>query len=168
VLRQIKLSDLEAAIMALSLNNSVRLLKLLVAIMKKGFDIELTVRCSILLLKNHWKYILSNNVSNNNTEESVLADIEALHQDGMLLMNQYRELVGVNLQGLKYLSQLQIDKSAMKESSVDDDLGISAASTYDEYLEKRSELVGGGGNKKKRKQSKGTAAGHENNAKKSK
>ena len=201
--------------MALSLNNSVRLLKLLVAIMKKGFDVELTVRCSILLLKNHWKYILSNSVSNNNTEESVLADIESLHQEGMFLMNQYRELVGVNLQGLKYLSHLQVDRSAMMGSggdvlqlpphssasasvsvsasafssvststgtgtgtstgSAEYDLGVSSANTYDEYLEKRSELMSGsggsgGGSKKKRKSSKGPGHGHENSnsAKKSK
>lgn len=101
-LRMIKAPDLEQALLILPFHYVRRLVNILLVLAQHGLDLELCVRCAVFLMRCHQPQIL--------TTQSLLEEILSLQKVIRLNINGYRTLIGTNMAGLRYLTNVVEDK----------------------------------------------------------
>ncbi len=128
-LRLIKQPDLEQALLVLPFHFVVRLLRLLIEMCQHArYDVELSCRCAIFLLRCHFQQIVS--------ARALIPEIQALKDAVRMNMGSLRELVGINLAGLRHMKRSH-DEDNTKFIDVG---GILASPTV---LEAQAKKVGG-------------------------
>jgi len=101
-LRMIKAPDLEQALLILPFHYVRRLVNILLVLAEHGLDLELCVRCAVFLMRCHQPQILAT--------QALLEEILSLQKVIRLNINDYRTLIGTNMAGLRYLSNVVDEK----------------------------------------------------------
>jgi U3 small nucleolar RNA-associated protein 12 len=107
---QIPRPDLEAALLILPYHYVVRFLALLVKLAEHGMELEVCTRCVVFLLNIHHKRI--------SHQSDLLSTLLALRNALGKSMLAYRNMIGVNLAGLKYMRQMIETDREEKESGL--------------------------------------------------
>jgi U3 small nucleolar RNA-associated protein 12 len=92
-LRSVKAPDLEHALLVLPFHYVARLIGMLIALMRRGLDVELCTKCAVHLLRCHQAQILHTHY--------LLEEMLALKELIASSIHSYRTLVGVNMTGLR-------------------------------------------------------------------
>ncbi|XP_046574753.1 LOW QUALITY PROTEIN: WD repeat-containing protein 3-like [Haliotis rubra] len=102
VIKRIKSSELEEALLVLPFNYVMDLLKVLDIFLQAGWEPELSCRCLLFLLRVHHGQITSS--------QTLLPVIDRLRSSTLSQVTQLRDQIGFNLAGLQFL-QSQIERS---------------------------------------------------------
>jgi U3 small nucleolar RNA-associated protein 12 len=97
-LRQVKAPDLEHALLILPFHYVGRFISMLLELIQQGLELELCTRCAVFLLRCHQAQIISTS--------SLLQEMLALKQIIRESVGDYRDLLGTNIAGLKYINRL--------------------------------------------------------------
>ena len=101
-LRMVKAPDLEQALLILPFHYVRRLVHILLVLAEHGLDLELCVRCAVFLMRCHQPQIL--------TTQALLEEILSLQKVIRVNINDYRTLIGTNMAGLRYLTNVVEEK----------------------------------------------------------
>jgi U3 small nucleolar RNA-associated protein 12 len=96
-LRSVKAPDLEHALLVLPFHYVARLIGMLIALMRRGLDVELCTKCAVHLLRCHQAQILHTHY--------LLEEMLALKELIASSIHSYRTLVGVNMTGLRAMKR---------------------------------------------------------------
>ena len=96
-LKRVKQPDLEQALLVLPFDYVVRLVKMLIELSKKGFDLELCCRASVFLLRCHFAQITSSRV--------LVSEILELRDLIRQNVGSFRDLIGTNLAAIKHIKR---------------------------------------------------------------
>ena len=107
-LREIKAPDLESTLLLLPFHYVTRVLPLLLHLAGTGCEVELCVRAAVFILRCHQQQLIST--------QALAAEVTALQILLRDLIGDYRELVGTNLAGLKYMENSVAEQSTSKIS----------------------------------------------------
>lgn len=111
-LRLIKQPDLEQALLVLPFHIVTRLLRLLIEMCQHArYDVELSCRCAVFLLRCHFQAIISS--------RALIPEIQALQAAVRTNIGCLRELVGINLAGLKHMKRAH-EEDNLKYVGLDD------------------------------------------------
>jgi len=105
VMRRIKSSELEESLLVLPLSYVTRLLDILSDFLQCGWDVELSARCLLFLLRIHCGQITSNQV--------LLPVMDKLREHMKTQTQQLKDRTGFNLAGLKFLQERLEEKSSV-------------------------------------------------------
>ena len=97
-LKSIKTPDLENSLLVLPFNLVCTFIPLLIKMSSKMLDIELCTRCAIFLFHSHRARLMNSKILINEIQE-----LQSIIRD---LVGNYRNLIGVNMSGLKYTKSL--------------------------------------------------------------
>ncbi|XP_078619457.1 WD repeat-containing protein 3-like [Branchiostoma floridae x Branchiostoma japonicum] len=97
VIKKVRSSELEEALLVLPFSYVIDLLKLLNDFLTEGWEVELTCRCLFFLLRIHQGAITSNQV--------LLPVMDNLRKNTQDRVHQIRDVVGFNLGGLQFLQR---------------------------------------------------------------
>lgn len=102
-LRMVKAPDLEHALLILPFHYVGRFISMLLELIQQGLELELCTRCAVFLLRCHQAQIIST--------ASLLQEMLALKHIIRESVGDYRDLLGTNIAGLKYINrQIQSKK----------------------------------------------------------
>ncbi|CAH1224432.1 WDR3 [Branchiostoma lanceolatum] len=97
VIKKVRSSELEEALLVLPFSCVIDLLKLLNDFLTEGWEVELTCRCLFFLLRIHQGALTSNQV--------LLPVMDNLRKNTQDRVQQIRDVVGFNLAGLQFLQR---------------------------------------------------------------
>ncbi|XP_078699593.1 WD repeat-containing protein 3-like isoform X5 [Branchiostoma floridae x Branchiostoma belcheri] len=97
VIKKVRSSELEEALLVLPFSYVVDLLQLLNSFLTEGWEVELTCRCLFFLLRIHQGAVTSNQV--------LLPVLDNLRKNTQDRVQQIRDTVGFNLAGLQFLQR---------------------------------------------------------------
>jgi len=97
VIRSTKTSELTEALVTLSYEYAIKLLKYLTRMLEQGLDPENCVKLSLLILKIHQTQVISS--------RSMIEHLAALRRHSRLRLTGIKDTVGTNLAALQYLAQ---------------------------------------------------------------
>jgi U3 small nucleolar RNA-associated protein 12 len=101
-LRQVKLPDLEQALLVLPFTYVERLVRMLLELARKSLDLELTTRCCIFLVRVHHAQIA--------TTHALVTEMQELQSLLLHAVGAYREMVGSNIAGLSHMRRALEEK----------------------------------------------------------
>lgn len=96
-LKRVKQPDLEQALLVLPFDYVVRLVRMLIDLSRRNFELELCCRASVFLLRCHFAQITSSRV--------LVAEILELRNLIRENVGSFRDLVGTNLAAMKYIKR---------------------------------------------------------------
>ncbi|XP_023931815.1 WD repeat-containing protein 3-like [Lingula anatina] len=106
IIRRIKSSELEESLLVLPFSYIPDLLGLLSMFIDNGWEVELTCRCLLLLLRIHHGQITSNQV--------MVPVIEKLKTNTSSKVGELKDIIGFNMAGLQFLKQQMEQKEELK------------------------------------------------------
>jgi U3 small nucleolar RNA-associated protein 12 len=121
-LRDIPVSDLEHSLLLLSFNDVGRFVRILLAMVQCGLDVELCTRSCVFLIQCHRSQI--------GGTFSLLSEIEALQRVIRESINGYQSILGSNLAGLRYVRRLLEADSGTEDTGGVGMLRIGSGSSY--------------------------------------
>lgn len=126
IIRKIKSSELEEALLVLPFSTATELLSILEVLLNNGWDTELTCRCLLFLLKIHHGQVTSTQV--------LLPVIDRLRAQTTRRTDQLKDLVGFNLMGMQMLRLRMEERQEVK-------LFADATSKFREKKKKRKAIL---------------------------
>lgn len=105
VVKKVHSSELEESLLVMPFGYVTDLLRLLSAWLQKGWEVELSLRCLLFLLRVHHQQIVS--------DQGLLHVIDTLRDHSMSQVDTLKDLCGFNLAGLQHL-QRQLDEAGIK------------------------------------------------------
>ncbi|KAK7493105.1 hypothetical protein BaRGS_00015626 [Batillaria attramentaria] len=106
IIKKIKSSELEEALLVLPFPTATELLSILEVLLNKGWETELTCRCLLFLLKIHHGQVTSTQV--------LLPVVDRLRTQATQRTDQLKDLVGFNLMGLQMLRLRMEERQEVK------------------------------------------------------
>ena len=105
MLKTVRSTDLEEALMVLPFEHVTKLLRFLDSFIRKGWEIELSVRCLLFLLRVHQAQIVAN--------QALLERVHSLRAHTRSRLRQQKDEFGFNLAAMRFLQQgVEADASA--------------------------------------------------------
>ncbi len=96
-LRSARLAEVNDALLTLPFDYAVRLLKFLTKMLEEGNEVELAIKCALLLLRVHGNQLTSTG--------SLVESLATLRRHSRLRLYAFKDIVGTNLAALQYLAK---------------------------------------------------------------
>lgn len=125
VIKKIKSSELEEALLMLPFNYVEKFLHVLSELLEKGWEIELMCRCLFFLLRIHCNQIMKS--------EDLSSLIQKLQTATEKHVNSFRDIIGFNLQGLRFMTEDIIESEEIS-------LFIDASRKYKKFRKKKKKI----------------------------
>lgn len=120
MLKTVRSTDLEEALMVLPFEHVIKLLGFLDVFIQRGWDIELSVRCLLFILRIHQAQIVAN--------QALLERVHSLREFTRARLRQQKDEFGFNLAAMRFMQQ-SVESDASAFFFEDTNGGAAAASS---------------------------------------
>lgn len=103
ILRSVKLAEISETLLTLPFDYAVMLLQHISRILEQGNEVELCIKCALLLIRIHQNQLIST--------QSLIEPLSILRKHARLRLTHYKDTIGTNMAALRYL-QADIESSA--------------------------------------------------------